>query len=131
MIALFFGTQPLFSTNPQGELDSDSSQWAVETLAAMPVVEKIRQLLVPSFFSSYTSSDSEAYQELTDLIHEYHVGGMLVFGARQLRSDLLLNSSSARNILGQPLAATSFLLAILFRWVMVWSERSKGVPDII
>ena len=75
----------------------------------MSVGEKIGQLLVPSFYSSYTSSDSETYRDLTELIHEYHVGGMLVFGARQPRSNLLLDPRAAQNILGQPLSAASLL----------------------
>ena len=107
--ALLCATQVLFSTAVQAELDSEARRWVADTLAAMSVDEKIGQLLVPSFYSSYTSSDSEAYEELTDLIHEYHVGGMLVFGARQPRTDLLLNPRTARNVLGQPLAAASLL----------------------
>ena len=109
LTALLCATQVLFSTAPQSDLDSESRRWVADTLAAMSVDEKIGQLLVPSFYSSYTSSDSETYAELTDLIHEYHVGGMLVFGARQPRSNLLLNLRAARSVLGQPLAAASLL----------------------
>ena len=109
LTALLCATQVQCSTAPQGELDSESRRWVDNTLAAMSVAEKIGQLLVPSFYSSYTSSDSETYEELTDLIHEYHVGGMLVFGARQPRSNLLLNPRAARSVLGQPLAAASLL----------------------
>ena len=109
LTALLCATQVLISTAPQGDLDAESSRWVDDTLASMSVAEKIGQLLVPSFYSSYTSSDSETYVELTELIHEYHVGGMLVFGARQPRSNLLLNPRAARNVLGQPLAAASLL----------------------
>jgi beta-N-acetylhexosaminidase len=109
LAAFWCAAHVLFSTGIQDELDSESRRWVDDTLAAMSVGEKIGQLLVPSFYSSYTSSYSETYDELTELIHEYHVGGMLVFGAREPRSNLLLDPRAARNILGQPFSAASLL----------------------
>ncbi len=90
-------------------LDPEAARWVEETLAEMSVDEKVGQLLMPSFFSVYTSSDSEVYDSLVELVEDYHVGGLLVFGARRPRPDVLLNPTYARNALGQPLSAASLL----------------------
>ena len=74
----------------------------------MSLDEKIGQLIVPSFFSEYTSSDSETYDHLVRLVHEYHEGGMLVFGTREPRPDVLLNRTYSRNARGQPLIRSVF-----------------------
>jgi beta-glucosidase-like glycosyl hydrolase len=93
----------------QSDLDREAQRWVDETLERMTLDEKIGQLLTPSFYSAYTSSDSEVYEELTELIHEYHVGGIHVFGAREPAPDVLLNPTYSRTALGQPLAAASLL----------------------
>ena len=90
-------------------LDADARRWVDETLAAMSVDEKVGQLVVPTFLSSYTSSDSETYDNLVSLIHEQHVGGVHIFGARTAAPDVLLNPTYARTALGQPLDAASLL----------------------
>ena len=90
-------------------LDADARRWVDETLAAMTLDEKVGQLVVPTFLSSYTSSDSETYDDLVSLIHEEHVGGIHVFGARTAVPDVLLNPTYARTALGQPLDAASLL----------------------
>jgi hypothetical protein len=61
-----------------------------------------------SFFSEFVSSDSGTYDALVELVHEYHVGGMLVFGTRQAQPDVLLNRACARNTRDQSLNAASF-----------------------
>ena len=90
-------------------LDAEARRWVETTLAAMTVDEKVGQLVVPTFLSSYTSSDSETYDDLVALIHEQHVGGVHIFGARTAAPDVLLNPTYARTALGQPLDAASLL----------------------
>ena len=99
----------MLPTARQSGLDADAQRWVDQTLADMTLDEKVGQLLVPGFYSVYTSSDSETYDRLTDLVHQYHVGGMLVFGARQPRPNVLLNPAYARNVLGQPMSAASLI----------------------
>ena len=91
------------------DLDPAAKRWVDATLAGMTVEEKIGQLVVPSFFSEYTSSESETYEHLVGLIHDYHVGGMLVFGVRERRPDVLLNRAYPGNVRGEPLNAASLL----------------------
>jgi beta-N-acetylhexosaminidase len=90
-------------------LDRDSARWADDTLRKLSVDEKIGQLIVPSFESSFISTDSETFDELARLVKDYHVGGFLVFGASQPAPPVLLNPSYGTVILGHPLSA-AFLL---------------------
>ncbi len=111
--ALFLTVVLVFSAwtlaAPGQDLDAEARRWVDETLAAMSVDEKVGQLVVPTFLSSYTSSDSETYDDLVSLIHEHHVGGIHIFGARTAVPDVLLNPIYARTALGQPLDAASLL----------------------
>jgi len=93
----------------QDDLDRDARRWIDSTLEAMTFEEKVGQLLLPSLRSIYTSSDSETYDELTELVHAYHVGGIHVFGGREAAPDVLLNPTYARTSLGHPLSAASLL----------------------
>ena len=93
----------------QDDLDRDARRWVEDTLGAMTLDEKVGQLILPSFRSVYTSSDSEIYDELTALVHEQHVGGFHLFGGRLAAPDVLLNPTYARSALGHPLAAASLL----------------------
>ena len=60
----------------------------------MTLDQKVGQLIVPSFRSTYLSSDSETYEELVSLVHEQHVGGFLLFGGRERVPDVLLSARS-------------------------------------
>ena len=114
----------------QGELDRDARRWVDRTLEAMTLGEKVGQLLLPSFRSVYTSSDSETYDELTELVHAYHVGGLHVFGGREAAPDVLLNPTYARTSLGRPLAAASLLnrlQAIARTPLLVTADFETGV----
>ncbi len=83
--------------------------WVAGTLARMSVDEKVGQLIVPSLFSTFTSSDSDAFDELARWVTRYHVGGIHVFGGREPAPRLLLGARRSRAILGQPHAAASLL----------------------
>lgn len=91
------------------ELDAGVQRWVDETIQQMGLDEKIGQLLLPSFYSVYTSSDSEVYDGLITLVHEYHIGGVHVFGARTPRPAVLLNPNYSRSALGEPLNAASLI----------------------
>ena len=109
LTALLLAAPGLRSNPVPPDLDLEAQRWVDDTLDGMSLDEKIGQLIVPSFFSEYTSSDSETYDHLVRLVHEYHVGGMLVFGTREPRPDVLLNRTYSRNARGQPLNAASLI----------------------
>ena len=88
-------------------LDASDARWVASTLEGMTLDQKIGQLIMPSFRSTYLSSDSDIYDELAALVHEQHVGGFLLFGGREPAPDVLLNAGYARSVLGEPLAAAS------------------------
>ena len=91
------------------DLDEEARGWVNDTISGMSLDEKLGQLIGSSFFSEFVSSDSGTYDALVELVHEYHVGGMLVFGTRQVQPDVLLNRAYTRNIRGQPLNAASLI----------------------
>lgn len=107
--AWWFLTPSVFPISAQGDLDDAMQRWVDETLARMTLNEKIGQLLVPSFNSVFTSSDSETHDELVGLVDEQQVGGFLVFGARTERPRVLFDRDLPRVALGQPLAAASLI----------------------
>jgi beta-glucosidase-like glycosyl hydrolase len=87
------------------KLDREATRWVDDTLKKLTVDEKIGQLIVPSFESGYTSTDSDAFDALSRLVKDFHVGGFHVFGATQPVPAVLLNPSYGNIILGQPFSA--------------------------
>jgi beta-glucosidase-like glycosyl hydrolase len=79
------------------------------TLKKMSLDEKVGQMLVPSFQSGYMSTDSAEFEALARAVHEYHVGGFLVFGDSEPAPNVLLNPTYGTVTLGQPLAAASIV----------------------
>jgi beta-N-acetylhexosaminidase len=90
-------------------VDKTGEKWVQTTLKKMTLEEKVGQLLVSSFQSSFLSTDSDAFAELEKAVREYHVGGFHVFGAAELAPPVLLNPAYGTVILGQPLEAASTL----------------------
>jgi beta-N-acetylhexosaminidase len=89
--------------------DRAAENWVKSTLASMAVEEKVGQLLVSSFQSSFISTDSRTFDDLSKLVREYHVGGFHVFGASEPAPAVLLNPTYGTVTLGQPLEAASTL----------------------
>ena len=89
------------------QLDPRATRWVRSTLEGMTLDQKVGQLVMPSFRSTFLSSDSAVYDELVSRVHEHHVGGFLLFGGREPAPDVLLNPGYSRSVPGQPLAAAS------------------------
>jgi beta-N-acetylhexosaminidase len=88
---------------------SAAEKWVQSTLKKMTLEEKVGQLLVSSFQSSFMSTDSKDFDALAKAVHEYHVGGFHVFGASEPAPGVLLNPAYGTVTLGQPLEAASIL----------------------
>ena len=90
-------------------LDKDAEKWVQSTLKAMSVEEKVGQMLVSSFQTSFMSTDSEEFDGLVKAVHEYKVGGFHVFGGSERVPPVLLNPTYGAVTLGQPLEAASII----------------------
>ena len=90
-------------------LDAAAERWVDQTLRALTPEEKIGQLLVPSTESTFVSTDSDAFDTLSRLVRDYHVGGIHIFGGSIPSPPVLLNPGYGTVILGQPLEAASLL----------------------
>jgi beta-N-acetylhexosaminidase len=93
----------------QAPLDRDAERWVEQTMKALSVDQMVGQLLMPRFSSVYTSSDSDVYDELTRLVHEAHIGGIIGFGGEEPVPQVLLNPTYGPIVLGQPLEMASML----------------------
>ncbi len=107
--AFLLATLGLAVLPAQDGLDPAARRWVEETLGRLTLDEKVGQLVTPSFRSVYTSTDSAIYDDLAELVQDFRVGGVHVFGARRATPDVLLNPTYSRTTLGQPLAAASLL----------------------
>jgi beta-N-acetylhexosaminidase len=104
LCAITLGAQ----SDPLG-VDKAAEKWVQTTFKKMSLEEKVGQLLVSSFQSSFLSTDSDGFAELEKAVREYKVGGFHVFGASELAPPVLLNPAYGTVILGQPLEAASIL----------------------
>jgi beta-glucosidase-like glycosyl hydrolase len=87
----------------------EAEKWIQSTLKKLTLDQKVGQLIVSSFESSFTSTDSKKFDELTRTVHVAHVGGFHVFGASEPAPGVLLNPAYGTVTLGQPLEAASIL----------------------
>lgn len=94
---------------PPFALDSAAERWVEQTKKQLTLDEKIGQLIVPSVDSSYLSTDSDTFDQLSRLVREFHVGGFHVFGASQPAPSVLLNAAYGTVLLGQPFSAAFVL----------------------
>ena len=94
---------------PQPTLDRDAQRWVDGLLKTMTLEEKVGQVLMPSFESTYAPTDSDAFRQVAEYVRRYHVGGFIVFGGSQAAPAVALNPTYASVILGDPYAAASTL----------------------
>lgn len=93
----------------QTPLDKEAQRWVDATFKKLTLDQMVGQVLMPRFSAVYTSSDSDAYDQLVRVVHEAHVGGVIGFGGEELVPSVLLNPTYGATILGQPLALASML----------------------
>jgi beta-N-acetylhexosaminidase len=87
--------------------DAAGEKWVQATFKKMSLEDKVGQLIVSSFPSSFISTDSQAFDDLVKAVRESRVGGFHVFGASELAPPVLLNPTYGTVTLGQPLEAAS------------------------
>jgi hypothetical protein len=75
----------------------------------MTLDDKVGQLVVSSFQSTYLASDTDVFDALADKVKRLRLGGFHVFGGSEPVPNVLLGDGYGSVILGQPLAAASTL----------------------
>ncbi|MGE0043280.1 MAG: glycoside hydrolase family 3 protein [Vicinamibacterales bacterium] len=102
LVAVVPGAQP-------GGLDRAQAAWVEKTMAGMSLDEQVGQLLFDRLDSTYLATDTDEYDRLVRLVHEAHLGGVVVFGGTQPVPRVRLNDAYGSVILGDPLSAASTL----------------------
>jgi beta-glucosidase-like glycosyl hydrolase len=91
-------------------LDPEAGRWVRRTLARLTLDEKIGQLIVPAFDSTFLSADGEGFARLAAAVRDLHVGGFVVFGRRAVPVPaVLLNQGYSAALLGSPWDVASTL----------------------
>jgi beta-N-acetylhexosaminidase len=90
-------------------LDRNAEKWVQATLKKMSIEEKVGQMIVSSFMSTFMSTDSAQFDALARSVHELKVGGFHVFGGAERVPNVLLNPTYGAVTLGQPLEAASLI----------------------
>ncbi len=90
-------------------LDRTAEKWVQDTLRKMSVEEKVGQMIVSSFQTTFMSTDSSEFDQLLKAVHEQKVGGFHIFGGAERVPNVLLNPTYGAVTLGQPLEAASII----------------------
>ncbi len=85
----------------------EAERWVAQALRSMTLDQKVGQLLMPTFESTFISTDSARFDALLKLVKEQHVGGFGAFGGSIPVPDVLLNPTYSTVVLGQPLEAAA------------------------
>jgi beta-N-acetylhexosaminidase len=109
VVSVAFAGCSLWLQSVEPPLDRAARRWVDKTMAAMTVDEKVGQLLMPSFESTFLPTDSDAFDRLAALVTQTHVGGFLVFGGSEPVPPVLLNPTYGSVTLGQAHAAAATL----------------------
>ena len=90
-------------------LDREAQRWVDSTFKKLTLDQMVGQVLMPRFASVYTSTDSEIYDQLAELIRDAHIGGVIGFGGEEPVPPVLLNDTYGNIVLGQPFDLASML----------------------
>lgn len=63
---------------PAFKLPAEVEAWVQKTLQAMPLEEKIGQLVMVACYGGFTPIEGEEFQRLARLVEEHHAGGLIV-----------------------------------------------------
>jgi beta-N-acetylhexosaminidase len=103
------GAQAGIPQQPPATLDRVAQRWVDDTFKKMTLDDKVGQLVVSSFNSTYLASDTETFEELVRKVKELRLGGFHIFGGAEAIPSVLLNNTYGAVVLGQPLAAASLI----------------------
>jgi beta-N-acetylhexosaminidase len=108
-LAALLASLAVLTSAAQGTLDREAQRWVDQTLKKLTDDQMVGQLIMPRFAATYTSSDTDIYENLQRFVREAHVGGIIAFGGEEPVPQVLLNPTYGPTILGQPFALASML----------------------
>jgi beta-N-acetylhexosaminidase len=76
---------------PDLALGPTEKRWAKKTLEKMTVEEKIGQMVACRYSGNFVNRNSEYFQNLRNLIDDYKIGGLIIFGGEVYESAMLTN----------------------------------------
>ncbi len=109
MLAVLVPALVLAQMSLPDALDRTATRWVDDTFKRMTLDDKVGQLIVSSFASTYLANDTDSFDALADKVKRLRVGGFHVFGGSEPAPSVLLGNHYGSVILGQPLAAASLL----------------------
>lgn len=71
-------THPQDSKPPRPKLSAAAERWVEHTLKHMSTDEKIGQVIFPTYFGGFYSTESDDYQELMRRVERDHIGGFIL-----------------------------------------------------
>lgn len=90
-------------------LDRAARRWVESAMRTMTLDQKIGQLITSSSSSTFISTDSDVFDDLSKRVTSLGIGGMHLFGGSEPVPTVLLNPTYGAVTLGQPLEAASIL----------------------
>jgi len=92
-ILVVFMASCLTTVRPVGEsgLATDQQKWIEKTIKKMSLEEKIGQLIVVRYHGEFYNRQDEDFKQLERLVHDYHLGGLILFGGEPLETAYFTN----------------------------------------
>jgi beta-N-acetylhexosaminidase len=73
------------------DLPASELRWVEKTIRRMSLEEKIGQLVVTRYSGEFFNSESESFKNLENLVKNYHLGGLILFGGEPLETAYFTN----------------------------------------
>ncbi|HOP61686.1 MAG TPA: glycoside hydrolase family 3 N-terminal domain-containing protein, partial [Candidatus Saccharicenans sp.] len=65
---------------------TDQQKWVEKTIKKMSLEEKIGQLIIVRYHGEFYNRQDEDFKQLERLVHDYHLGGLILFGGEPLET---------------------------------------------
>jgi len=92
-ILVVFMAGCLTAVKPVEEPDrlADQQKWVEKTMKKMSLEEKIGQLVIVRYHGEFYNRQDEDFKQLEQLVHDYHLGGLILFGGEPLETAYFTN----------------------------------------
>jgi len=91
IIGIVAGCAPGVKVERVADLPASEIRWVEKTIRKMTLEEKIGQLVVARYSGQFFNSESEPFKNLENLLKNYHLGGLILFGGEPLETAYFTN----------------------------------------